>query len=135
MEFFPIYLFVMVDKFGESLSSLSTGLFVITLAVAGIYVFGATAALADGDISMDDVYDHKVSKIVRRVLISCLVVSFISGTLATLLPTKKDMAIIIGAGVTYNVLTSDKAKEIGGKSLQLLEKKIDETLKDEVVTQ
>ena len=40
------------------------------------------------------------------------------------------MAIIIGGGITYEALTSDKGKEIGGKAVDLLLKKIDDALEE-----
>lgn len=50
--------------------------------------------------------------------------------LYTVTPTSKGVAAIIGGSVTYDILTSEAAKEIGGKGLELLNKQIDEMLKD-----
>jgi hypothetical protein len=62
-----------------------------------------------------------------------IVIALLSSLLATAIPTKKEMAMIAAGGVTYNVVTSDAAKEVGSKSLQLLNKKIDELLEEDDV--
>ena len=70
-----------------------------------------------------------IPKFSKWLIPLCVVASL----MASLIPTKKEMAIIAAAGVTYNVVTSDAAKEIGGKGVELLNKKLDEMLKDEPV--
>lgn len=58
------------------------------------------------------------------MVITCLVV-------CTLIPSKKDIALIIAGGTVYNVVTSDTAKQIGGKDIELLNKKLDEYLNED----
>lgn len=65
-----------------------------------------------------------IPKGVKWLVTLCL----ISSLLASVIPSKKEMAMIAAGGITYNVVTSDAAKEVGSKSLQLLNKKIDELL-------
>lgn len=50
--------------------------------------------------------------------------------LAALIPTKKDIALIVAGGVSYNVITSDAAKEIGGKTLKILNENLDDYIKE-----
>jgi len=45
--------------------------------------------------------------------------------LAAVIPSKKDIALIVAGGVSYNVITSDAAKEIGGKTLKILNENLD----------
>jgi len=62
----------------------------------------------------------------------CLICAIVCLTLCTLIPSKKDIALIIAGGTVYNVVTSDAAKQIGGKGIELLNKKLDEYLKEDV---
>ena len=59
-----------------------------------------------------------------------MIAGALSYTIGTLLPTERDLAIIIGGGITYEALNSDKGKEIGGKAVDLLLKKIDDALEE-----
>lgn len=62
----------------------------------------------------------------------CLTVAIICLVVCALIPSKKDIALIIAGGTVYNVVTSDTAKQIGGKGIELLNKKLDEYLKEDV---
>lgn len=55
----------------------------------------------------------------------------IFGLMVALIPSKKEMAIIAGAGITYEVVTSDGAKEIGGKVKDVIIHKLDEMVEGE----
>jgi hypothetical protein len=46
--------------------------------------------------------------------------------IAALLPSKKDMQFILATTGVYAVVTSDPAKEIGGKVMMIINKKLDE---------
>ena len=59
-----------------------------------------------------------------------MIAGALSYCIGTLLPTERDLAIIIGGGITYKALNSDKGREVGGKAVDLLLKKIDEALED-----
>lgn len=135
MEFFLIYLFVISEKVAQGFSTLATASFTGLIVFLFILVLSFIIASAEYNMNTDEIVEHRLFKLIKKVLITLTITLVVSAPISTLIPSKQDLAIIIGTGVTYNVLTSDKAKEIGGKSLQLLEKKIDEALKDEVVTQ
>lgn len=47
-----------------------------------------------------------------------------------LIPSQKNMAMIIAGSATYHAVTSEPAQRIGGKALTLLEKKLDEAIDD-----
>jgi hypothetical protein len=57
-------------------------------------------------------------------------VALISIFLASAIPGKREMAMIVAGGITYNVVTSEPAKQLGGKALQLLNNKLDELIDD-----
>lgn len=63
--------------------------------------------------------------------LTCAIICFF---VCTLIPSKKDIALIIAGGTVYNVVTSDTAKQIGGKGIELLNKKLDEYLNEDVPT-
>ena len=50
--------------------------------------------------------------------------------IVTLVPNQKGLLMIFGGTEAYQALQSPEAREIGGKSLQLLNKKLDEALAD-----
>lgn len=54
-----------------------------------------------------------------------LVFGLICIGVASVIPSKKDIALIVAGGVSYNVITSDAAKEIGGKTLKILNENLD----------
>ena len=49
-------------------------------------------------------------------------------TVEALIPSQKNMAMIIAGSATYHAVTSEPAQRIGGKALDLLEKKLDEAI-------
>jgi hypothetical protein len=62
-------------------------------------------------------------KLAIKLFFACLVI-------ITLVPDQKGLLMIFGGTEAYRVLQSPEAREIGGKSLQLLNKKLDEALAD-----
>lgn len=79
--------------------------------------------------SLGNLADHgKLSKTPKWFLVVCVITSLLS----VVIPTKKEMAMIAAGGVAYNVVTSEPAKQLGSKSLELLNKKIDSMIEDDV---
>lgn len=131
MTYFLIYLFVMVEKVG---AFLAFGWLAFWLAFLALAICGA-CAMINADVSRKENEDFKYFwdnsgfiKVVKRPSKIIMIFGFILGTLGNFTPTQKDLAIIVGSGVTYEALTSETGKRIGGKSVELLEKKIDEAL-------
>jgi hypothetical protein len=111
MEFFILYLLMILENVQGWLIAVSI--------LSGVIIgWSMLNALLEGD---------PIPPFCKWLIPVCIVLSLS----ATLIPSKKEMAIIAAAGVTYNVVTSDAAKEIGGKGVDLLNKKLDEMLKDE----
>ena len=67
----------------------------------------------------------------RNWLLLYWMIPFSLATVHTLLPSQKNMAIIVGTGITYQAVTSETGQRIGNKAVQLLEQKINDALKDE----
>jgi len=55
---------------------------------------------------------------------------FFLGFVGKMLPTKKELAIILAAGGAYELLSSDPAKQIGGNALELINQEIDKVLQE-----
>lgn len=118
MAFFVLYLLMVL----ESLQSYLFGLAVIS----GI----AAAALTFGRFLFSvEVSNVKLFPLSSKLLVG---VCIIASLLGHLIPSKQDMAIIAAGGITYNIATSDKAAELGNKSIELLSKKLDQMIEDPV---
>lgn len=132
-----MYLFVIVDQLREAMSNYPGG---FAFAVCGTLIFcaylGASRASIDIDTRTLEQFDDRWEKLVnsnstkwfRRILILLWIIPVMMFTAHTLLPTQKNLAILIGAGVTYEAVTSESGKRIGGKVIQLLEEKLDQAM-------
>ena len=132
MEFFLIYLFVMIEQFAAAFS-VGWGIFWISSFLT-FCLIGITAGRASDYLesrNFEQIWkDDYFTRMMKRFLKPLIFVGFVMGTIGHFMPTQKQLAIIVGSGVTYNVLTSEPAKQIGGKALELLQKKIDAALKE-----
>lgn len=127
MEFLILWLFVSIEKIAAFLAIGGT-LFKWSLFAYG-FMYALAFALSK---SKEDMLNYNMKMKRHRKL--AVVGIFIGATLFTvssLLPTKKELAVIVGGGIVYQVLTSESAKEVGGKAVELLKKQIDDALKDE----
>lgn len=111
MEFFLIYLMMVIPNL-KVLFAIFGG---VTLVVTGILFINY----------WDDGNDTPT--FVKVWFAAALVSIFLS----VAIPNKKEMVMIVAGGVTYNVVTSEPAKQLGGKALQLLNNKLDELISDE----
>lgn len=134
MTYFLIYLFVMVEKLGTFLA-FGWLLFWIGASLLLICVI-LSGAKADCDYCEQRGFkwfweNDGFVNIAKRPIKPLIICGFILGTLGHFTPTQKDLAIIIGSGVTYEALTSETGKRVGGKAIELLEHRIDEALKQQ----
>jgi hypothetical protein len=110
MEFFVLYVLMILENL--------QGWFVAVAVIAGLISAGCL---------LNSVFEQENLPTFAKVLIGVCV---LSSLLACMIPSKQEMAIIAAGGVTYNVVTSDAAKQVGGKGVELLNKKLDEMLQD-----
>lgn len=135
MEFLILYFFVMVEKFG-ALLMLGWAAFWGGLVVTAFVAFGCAinteSARYDGTpaVTFSDNFENKNVKVFRKIAKWFAIVGLILGCLSYLIPSQKDLAIIVGGGLTYQAVTSETGKRIGGKAIGLLEQKIDSVLAD-----
>lgn len=97
MEYFILYLFMISGNIGGLFMSIGFASF--CAAIVGLMAYSSEG------------YTWPTS------LKKCVIIGLTIGCLATLIPSKQDIAMIIAGGVTYQALTSEPAKEFGGKSL------------------
>lgn len=119
MAFFILYLLMVL----ESLQSYLFGFAII----CGISAVAVTALR--GLIAIDGELNGPIVTMSAKIAIGACIVASLLGHM---IPSKQDMAIIAAGGITYNIATSDKAAELGNKSIELLSKKLDQMIEDPV---
>ena len=129
MTFLMIYLFVSIEKIAAFLAIGGSVFWWSIFAFVGTYLLAFLGSTCP--TSLKENVDKLAKYRKTAVVFACIGALFYS--VSVLLPNKKELAVIIAAGATYNVLTSDSAKEIGGKAVELLKKEIDKALADDVI--
>lgn len=118
MSFFIMYLLMVLSSIQSWLGGVTFAL-AVTLVITVVIRF--FMFLDNQDITV-------FNKMVKWMIALVLALSLIGN----LIPSKRDMAIIAAGGITYNAVTSEKAKEIGNRGSELLLKKLDQMLEDPV---
>lgn len=121
---FLIYLVMQLDSLNSALTALaalaSVALVIAILFNVMIWDDVVNPILGEQDRGgLDDITSVRKK---LTVLFAVLVL------IATLMPSTKTAIYMIGGSATIEALQSDEAKEIGGKALELLQKKLDEEL-------
>jgi hypothetical protein len=132
MEWFVIYLFVMIEKLSALLAA---GYSVAAWGIAGLFatfvVCGFMVVVHEDSAKFAPAWQHGITRKARKWFILMTCFGFFFGILGSIMPNHKQLAIIAGSGLTYQALTSEQGKRMGGKAVDLLEKQIDDALKDE----
>lgn len=127
MEWFLIYAFVMIEKFSSALG-MGWLAFWCGLALIGLTLFAASFAAIDDHVKTMEKIKEPVFAACTKIGKWCMILGFIAGALSHFVPSQKDLAIIVGSGVTYKAVTSETGKRLGGKAIELLEKKLDDAM-------
>lgn len=138
MEFLVLYMFVMIEQFAALLAlgwAAFWGGLVVTALVAIISALCTESPGYCGKpaVKWVDTFNSTTAVAVRKVCKWFMIVGIVLGCLSYLIPTQKDLATIVGGGITYQAVTSETGKRIGGKAISLLEQKIDSVLADKPV--
>jgi len=128
MTYFMLYLLTSVGRI-SALLKLGGVFFWFAVVALALIVFMCMVIATDTEWTIVEVKD-KAKEMFYKPMRFVLIAGAISYSIGTLLPTERDLAIIIGGGMTYEALNSDKGREIGGKAVDLLLKKIDEALEE-----
>lgn len=126
MEWILIYLFVQIEKIAVLLAVGSSVFW--WSSISAVLTYAVSFVLSKDKESLEE-WIGKTKKF-RRWSSFIAFIGVLMFVTSALLPSKKDLAIIVAAGTAYNVITSPQAKEIGGKALDLLKKQMDDALKD-----
>lgn len=129
MEFFILWVFVSIEKIAAFLAIGGTLFKWSLIAYGSTYLLAFVLSKDKEDMLA---YNTKMSKH-RKLAVTGVIIGALLFTTSALLPTKKELAVIVGGGMTYQLLTSDTAKEVGGKAVELLKKQIDDALKDDAL--
>lgn len=129
MSWFLVYLFVSIEKIAALFMSAKALIFwPAILAFAVVFIIFLTSHTTEGFKSRLGEFS-KFFKWCKRIFI----VGVICVILGTLLPNKKELAIIVVAGGAWEMLQTDTAKEIGGDALNLIKKEIKDALGEDPV--
>ena len=128
MEFFLIYLFVMSSEIAAMLLTLGKVLLIPTAITLVVSTVVCVIAGIEGEF--EEMWDSDIVNFIKRLAKWCIPIGLSLIVFSKLIPNEKQLAIIVGSGVAYNVLTSEPAQRIGGKALELLQKKIDDALEE-----
>lgn len=101
MSFFIMYLLMVLSSIQSWLGGVTfiLGVALVLTVVARFFIW------VDAKVDNFKVFNKAVKWMIGLVLVMSLI--------GHLIPSKRDMAIIAAGGITYNAVTSDKAKEIG----------------------
>lgn len=131
MEFFVLYLFVMLEQIAKTLIVLGNWLVWPPIAVAVIALVICGVAEVDGSHSRAEERKEvraRWYKFLKTPVTSFVVVGVLLITIGSLLPTPKQAAIIFGGGMAYQAVTSDKGQEVLGKVGAKVEAELDKLL-------
>lgn len=129
MTWFIVYLFMSIEKIA---AFLMFGTTLVNYAFLGI-VLVYTADLFGSSDKESLINRRKAS---RKWNVMFFMVAFLGVMMfstSQLLPTKKELAIIIAIGGTWEVLNSEPAKEMGSKALNIIQNELDKALAEGVV--
>ena len=142
MVTFMIYLLVMCEQIATMVGGFAE-FFTITASVSAVLAIVASFISAvesyDGlDTLFQEPDDHheggfwkrSVGKSMLKTWKWVVVLAIMFHAVEGLIPSQKNMAMIIAGSATYHAVTSEPAQRIGGKALTLLEKKLDEAIDD-----
>lgn len=134
MEYFLIYLLVKLDSIRavfDMLAGSLAGVLILLSIVAGIAIF-VVALIYSESYGETEEYIRAKAPIYAKKSIKVFVWLFVTmlmlDAVGKLLPSPKEAAVIIGGGATLEILSSDKAKEIGGKIGDKLQYELDKYL-------
>ena len=126
MEYFLLYLLTSVGKVAVLLK-MSGVIFILAAVFTAVGVLLSILFSAEYDTTLEGALD-KFKSAFGKPLKAILISTAVFYSIGSILPTERDMALIIGGGVAYQAATSDKGREIGGKAVELLMQKVDELL-------
>lgn len=138
MSFFLVWLFLSVEKIAAilmaPLSLIFSGFGLAVLCITALVIIFSFIFGSEHHDDLQIVRDFwiKVSKLLfgKKSIIFVITPIFLMGIAGKMLPSQKELAIILAAGGAYEILTTDPAKEMGNKALTILNQELDKILKE-----
>ena len=135
MEYFVMYLLFSTERIAEFMSffGILMGVGALYFIVIGNIIWFSYPTKSGYDYEGQVKFYNSVKNILNKTKVWVVLVmafSFFMTAGSKLIPTQKEMTYIVGGGIVYNIVTSEKAKEISDKSLQVIVKKLDEMVED-----
>ncbi|ATW58294.1 hypothetical protein CNR37_00087 [Pseudomonas phage ventosus] len=127
MEWFVIYIFVMIEKLA-ALLALGWAFFWGAIVVLGFTFFAASMSSIENRKTTAEQMKEPGFKSLATLSKWVMGIGLLFGILTYFVPTQKDLAIIVGSGITYKAVTSETGQRLGGKAVDFLEKKLDDAL-------
>lgn len=119
MEYFLIYLLVMLDQFAKAVE---VG-FIISAVFIAVYWFVYAVNSVDNPLEVNPLTKYMMWP-KRAFIFGC-----VCAVLVALLPSTQKAAIIIGGGMVVSAVTSEKGQQVAGRIGGALEEKLYEILK------
>lgn len=126
MEYFLLYLLTSVGKVA-TLLKMSGVIFILSAVIIAIGVIISIIVSLEYREPIDwglGKFKSAFGKPLKAILISTAILY----SVGSILPTERDMALIVGGGIAYQAATSEKGRELGGKAVELLMQRVDELL-------
>lgn len=131
-EMFVLYLVVSIERVSAAFLLFSGGVWAIPLLASSAIILGSMfwgIAAPYGEEPDWGKWRQIITKPVKWAVIGWLFCIFMTFT-GKLMPNQKEMMMIAGGAVSYTILTSEPAKELGSRSLELLLKEIDSRIEE-----
>ena len=129
MEFILIWLLMSTERIASVLAS--GGSTLISIAIWGFVLSYVANVVTSSNAATFEAQKPKMQKL-RKWMVVLGFVGFFGSGIGALLPDKKEMAIIIGGGLTYKVLASDDAKQIGKAAIDAIMNQVESNLQEPV---
>ena len=115
MEYFLIYLLVMLDQFRHSIGAAGI------LSGCSVLLFCVVYAIVYSEVRVGQEHPMDKYKVWPK---RALVVFVTSACISALLPDTKKAAIILGGGLVVSAVTSEKGQQVAGRISGALEEKL-----------
>jgi len=121
MTYFMLYILAIIDYINITFG-IAAGI-VVCMWVVGFIVWCCTTESYSES-------DQKINSYLQKIVSKAAWITGVIVLLNILIPSQKSVVMILAGGTTFDVITSPQAKEVGGKSLDLLNKFLDEQLQE-----
>ena len=132
MEFFVLYVFVMLEQIAKTLTVLGNWLVwpPVVISFVAAVIAGVMTVESRSDKEQQEARELRAiwCKALKWPVVSLVSVGVLLIIIGSLLPTPKQAAVIFGGGFAYQAVTSEKGQEVLGKVGGKVEHELDKIL-------